>query len=62
MYCKGCFICRRYFYAMPPAMEVKEPPATEQGELLPVLLGLREGVDCLMLEFLEKSLNRGYET
>lgn len=49
MYCKGCFICTRYLCAMPPAMKFKEPPATKQGELSPVLLGLREGVDCLML-------------
>ena len=46
----------------PPAMEIKEPPSSKQGELSPVLLGLRKGVDGLMLEFLVKSLSRGYET
>lgn len=42
-------------------MEVKELLVIEQGELLLVFLGFREGVDCFMLEFLEKFLNRGYE-
>lgn len=40
---QGGFICRRYFYAMLPALEIKVPLTIEESELLPVPLKLSNG-------------------
>ena len=57
-YCKGLFNLQEIFLCNASAMEIKEPLATKHGELLPVLLWLKKGVDCLMLESSEKALSR----
>lgn len=43
MHCKGCFICRRNFHAMLPALEMKEPLTPRGSGLLPGHLELRKG-------------------
>lgn len=39
MGCKGCFTCRRSFWAMPPALGIKEPLGTKESELLELSKG-----------------------